>query len=73
MATETNSHVSTSRLAQDSERCTLANTPIDMAIMVAHHNPDQPQRVHDNGQFLRSMRLATAGYFRSGLPRHYHR
>jgi len=51
----------------------LANTSIDLAAMVAHHDSDQPLRVHNNGQFLRSMRLASASYFRPRLPRLLHR
>jgi hypothetical protein len=44
-----------------------------MAAMVAHHDPNQHQRLHDNGQFLRSLRLAITGCFRSRLPRFHYR
>lgn len=55
------------------ERSGVTHMSTDLATMVAYHDPDQPKRVHDNGQFLRSVRLATVGCFRSGLPRFNHR
>jgi hypothetical protein len=55
------------------ERSGLTHISTDLATMVAYYNLDQPKRVHDNGQLLRSVRLATAGCFRSGLPRFNHR
>ena len=55
------------------ERSSLTGVSTELATMVAYHDPDQPERLHDNGQFLRSLRLAAAGRVRPGFPRFNHR